>query len=218
MNSKEIHYFKSDNNSDYNFEIIKSNFLSSIDEPSKNVISNVTKRFPKDSDDNVLGSVFSFIGKIQGILTSSKYIVCVERNDDNFRAILILYSIISNRFMLQDKIEISDCPSMIALCQDYWITVTPENPIDVITRKLRYIYLKEIDKCSICYEDLNDSVDIACGHVFHRKCLLQHFKSQGSEYSCPLCRKKLNLKIKNDEIISIRPKDNFKILKIEVDT
>ena len=218
MNSKEIHYYKSDKNSDYNFEIIKSNFLDSIDEPSKNIISNVTKRFPKDSDDNVLESVFSFISKIFGIMSSSKYIVCIERNDDNFRSILILYSIISQKFMLQDKIDISDCPSMIALCQDNWIVVNPEYPIDVITRKLRYIYLNEIDKCSICLEDINDNTpNIACGHLFHRKCLLQHFKSQGSEYSCPLCRKKLDIQIKNDEIISIRPKNNTKILKLQVD-
>ena len=39
-----------------------------------------------------------------------------------------------------------DTPSMIALCQDNWIVVNPEYPIDVITRKLRYIYLNEIDK------------------------------------------------------------------------
>ena len=68
MNSKEIHYYKSDKNSDYNFENIKSTFLDSIDEPSKNIISNVTKRFPKDSDDNVLESVFSFISKIFDIV------------------------------------------------------------------------------------------------------------------------------------------------------
>jgi len=218
MNSKEIHYYKSDKKSDYNFEIIKSNFLDSIDETSKNVISNVTKRFPKDSDDNVLESVFSFISKIFGIMSSSNYIVCIERNDDNFRAILILYSIISQKFMVQDKIDISDCPSMIALCGDSWIVVNPEYPIDVITRKLRYIYLNEIDKCSICLEDINDNTpNIACGHLFHRKCLLQHFLNQESKYSCPLCRKKLDIQIKNDEIISIRSKDNTKILKLQVD-
>jgi len=60
MNSKEIHYYLSDNKSDYNFNDIKTKFLESINE-SKNIISNVTKRFPKDSDDNVLESVFSFM-------------------------------------------------------------------------------------------------------------------------------------------------------------
>ena len=216
MNSKEIHYYLSDLKSEYNFEKIKNVFLESINE-SKNVISNVTKRFPKDSDDNVLESVFSFISKIFGIMSSSNYIVCIERNDENFRAILILYSIISQKFMVQDKIDISDCPSMIALCGDSWIVVNPEYPIDVITRKLRYIYLNEIDKCSICLEDINDNTpNIACGHLFHRKCLLQHFQNQESEYSCPLCRKKLDIQIKNDEIISIRPKNNTKILKLQV--
>tara|TARA_B100000902_G_C27314361_1_gene920329 strand:- start:1083 stop:1739 length:657 start_codon:yes stop_codon:yes gene_type:complete len=217
MNSKEIHYYLSDFKSEYNFDKIKNAFLESINE-SKNVISNVTKRFPKDSDDNVLESVFSFISKIFGIMSSSKYIVCIERNDDNFRAILILYSIISQKFMVQDKIDISDCPSMIALCGDSWIVVNPEYPIDVITRKLRYIYLNEIDKCSICLEDINDNTpNIECGHLFHRKCLLQHFLNQENEYSCPLCRNKLDIQIKNDEIISIRPKNNTKILKLQVD-
>ena len=176
MNSKEIHYFKSDKNSDYNFEIIKSNFLSSIDESSKNVISNVTKRFPKDSDDNVLGSVFSFIGKIQGILTSSKYIVCVERNDDNFRAILILYSIISNKFMLQDKIDISDCPSMLALCQDNWIVAncsTPANYFHILRRQVHRDFRKPLVlmtpksllRHKLCTSKIDDFTN---GSSFHR--------------------------------------------------
>ena len=77
MKSKEIHYYKSDKKSDYNFQIIKSTFLDSINETSKNVISNVTKKFPKDSDDNVLESVFSFITTIYGIISSNNYILCI---------------------------------------------------------------------------------------------------------------------------------------------
>jgi len=46
---------------------------------------------------------------------------------------------------------------------------------------------------------------------------VQRCKSQDNEYSCPLCRKKLDIQIKNDEIISIRSKNNTKILKLQVD-
>ncbi len=217
MNSKEIHYYLSDNKSDYDFNDIKTKFLESINE-SKNVISNVTKRFPKDSDDNVLESVFSFITIIYGIINTNENIVCIERTDDNFRAILIMYSIISQKFMMHDKIDVSDCPSMIALCKDNWIITNPEYPIDVVIRKLRYIYLNELDKCSICLDEINNNTpNIECGHIFHRECLKEHFKSQDNEYSCPLCRKKLDIQIKNDEIISIRSKNSTKILKLQVD-
>jgi len=217
MNSKEIHYYLSDNKSDYDFNDIKTKFLESVNE-SKNVISNVTKRFPKDSDDNVLESVFSFITIIYSIINANENIVCIERTDDNFRAILIMYSIISQKFMMNDKIDVSDCPSMIALCKDNWIITNPEYPIDVVIRKLRYIYLNELDKCSICLDEINNNTpNIECGHIFHRKCLKEHFKSQDNEYSCPLCRKKLDIQIKNDEIISIRSKNNTKILKLQVD-
>jgi len=120
--------------------------------------------------------------------------------------------------MMHDKIDVSDCPNMIALCKDNWIIVNPEYPIDVVIRKLRYIYLNELDKCSICLDEINNNTpNIECGHLFHRKCLKQHFTNQSNEYTCPLCRKKLDIQIKNDEIISIRSKNNTKILKLQVD-
>ena len=97
-------------------------------------------------------------------------------------------------------------------------------------RQLNINYIKEINiqnkniehydssTCSICLEDItNNTPNISCGHLFHRKCLLQHFQSQNNNYSCPLCRKKLDIQIKNDEIISIRSKDNTNILKLQVD-
>ena len=218
MNSKEIHYYLSEHKPDYNFNDIKTKFLSSIDGSSSNIISNVTKRFPKDSDEDILVSIFSFVANIFQVVSVGNYVVCIERSDDNYRAILIMYSIISQKFMTQDKIDVSDCPSMIAFCKDNWIITNPEYPIDVVVRKLRYIYLNELDKCSICLEVINDNTpNIECGHMFHRECLKKHFKNQNNNYSCPLCRKNLDIKIKNNEIISVRPENSTEILKIEVE-
>lgn len=44
--------------------------------------------------------------------------------------------------------------------------------------------LEEIDtQCSICFEQ--GDYQLSCGHVFHKKCILEWKKRQ---HSCPLCR------------------------------
>ena len=54
------------------------------------------------------------------------------------------------------------------------------------------------DECSICYNLLNDSADIAitnCKHVFHFKCLQtwQNVQSVSFGTTCPYCRKRLTM-------------------------
>lgn len=119
MEGKEIHYYKSDILPDYNFENIKSKFISSIDNYSNNIIfSNITNKFPKNNDDNLFENILIFTEKIYKIVTNNNFIVCIERNEDNFQGILIFYAIISNQIIHKNKIDISDCPKMIAFCGD----------------------------------------------------------------------------------------------------
>lgn len=216
MESKQIHYYKSDILPDYNFENIKSKFISSIDNYSNNIVfSNITNKFPKNNDDNLFENILIFTEKIYKIVTNNNFIVCIERNEDNFQGILIFYAIINNQIIHKNKIDISDCPKMIAFCGDEWITTNPEYPLDVVVRKLRYIYLKEANKCHICLENIETSTpNIKCGHIFHRECLIKSI--QNCEKSlCPLCREDIEIKIINNEMVSVRSKDKIKILKID---
>tara|TARA_B100000902_G_scaffold192717_1_gene184144 strand:- start:10155 stop:10829 length:675 start_codon:yes stop_codon:yes gene_type:complete len=58
--------------------------------------------------------------------------------------------------------------------------------------------IKEIDdRCSICLCDFEEGDIVTktpCKHVFHKKCLLRHFKNDSDMvliYKCPICRKYL---------------------------
>ena len=215
MENKEIYYYKSDIIPDYNFEDIKNKFISTKNSSNKIVFSNITTKFPKDDNENLFSNILIFTEKIYKIVSNNNFIVCIERNEDNFQGILIFYGLISNQIILKNKIDISDCPKMIAFCGDEWITINPEYPLDVVVRKLMYVYSKEADKCHICLENIESSTpNIKCGHIFHRECLINSIKD--SEKSrCPLCREDIEIKVKNNELISIRPKDKIKILKID---
>ena len=215
MNEKEISYFKSDKMSEYNFDNIKNKFISSIDNTSNNIIiSNITSKFPKNNDNMLLENILIFTEKLYKIVSNNNFLVCIERNEENFKGILVFYSLISNQIMTKDKIDISDCPQMIAFCGDEWITTNSEYPIDVVVRKLRYIYLKEIDKCSICLDNIESSTpNIKCGHLFHRKCLVKSIENTGQSL-CPLCREDIQLIVKNNELTSTRTADKIKKFKI----
>jgi len=39
--------------------------------------------------------------------------------------------------------------------------------------------------CSICLNDLNDPVELGCGHAFNRRCIAQWFQNHSN---CPICR------------------------------
>lgn len=52
--------------------------------------------------------------------------------------------------------------------------------------KIKYRFEK--DKCSICFEDINNiEIPLSCGHWFHKNCLKFIKKS-----NCPLCRNRMN--------------------------
>lgn len=56
--------------------------------------------------------------------------------------------------------------------------------------------------------------NIKCGHIFHRERLIKSI--QNCEKSlCPLCREDIEIKIKNNEMVSARSKDKIKTLKID---
>ena len=46
----------------------------------------------------------------------------------------------------------------------------------------------EDKQCAICWETMDEASVLPCGHVFHRDCLRDWVKSQGS---CPTCRHKI---------------------------
>ncbi|KAM5151676.1 RING finger protein 112-like [Mantella aurantiaca] len=55
---------------------------------------------------------------------------------------------------------------------------------------LSFHSLKEDITCSICLDDLQDPVSIACGHTFCRTCITTHWNTpQPAGYLCPECRK-----------------------------
>lgn len=213
MNGKEIYYYKSDKIATYDFDAIKNKFKSSVDDTV--VISNLTSKFPKDVDINLFENILTFTEKMYKIISNNNFLVCIERNEENFKAILIFYGLISNQIILKNKIEISDCPKMIAFCGDEWITTNPEYPIDVVVRKLRYIYNKEEESCSICLEKIDSSTpNIKCGHLFHRECLVKSIKNNEKKL-CPLCREDLEVIVKDNNLVSSRSQKNIKLLKID---
>lgn len=53
--------------------------------------------------------------------------------------------------------------------------------------------MEKPEDCSICLEKLGQEKSQECGHFFHFSCLEKHFKPE-----CPLCRRKLNIKIKGN--------------------
>lgn len=213
MDGKEIYYYKSDKIAKYNFDAIKNKFKSSVDDTV--VISNLTSKFPKDDDTNLFENILTFTEKMYKIISNNKFLVCIERNEENFKAILIFYGLISNQINLKNKIEISDCPKMIAFCGDEWITTNPEYPIDVVVRKLRYIYNKEEETCSICLEKIVSSTpNIKCGHLFHRECLVKSIENNEKKL-CPLCREDLEVIVKDNNLVSSRSQKNIKLLKID---
>ena len=214
MAGKEIHYYKSDIIPNYTFQDIKNKLISSLVNQNNFTISNITSKFPKDSDQDLFENILIFTEKLYKIISNNKFLVCIERNQDNFKAILIFYGLISNQIISKDKIDISDCPKMIAFCGDEWITTNPEYPIDVVVRKLRCIYLKETDRCSICLEKIESSTpNIKCGHLFHRECLIKSLEHNNKSL-CPLCREDIEVIAKNNNLVSCRSKENIKILTI----
>lgn len=213
MDGKEIYYYKSDKIATYDFDAIKKKFKSSVDDTV--VISNLTSKFPKDDDTNLFENILTFTEKMYKIISNNKFLVCIERNEENFKAILIFYGLISNQIILKNKIEISDCPKMIAFCGDEWITTNPEYPIDVVVRKLRYIHNKEEESCSICLEKIVSSTpNIKCGHLFHRECLVKSIENNEKKL-CPLCREDLEVIVKDNNLVSSRSKKEIKLLKID---
>ena len=44
-------------------------------------------------------------------------------------------------------------------------------------------------ECSVCLEEINTSLELECGHIFHRKCISDLLK-----YICPLCRYPIDVK------------------------
>lgn len=216
MDDKEIYYYKSDIIPDYNFEDIKNKFISTMDNSSdKIVFSNITNKFPKNDDEDLFVSVLQFTEKLYKIVSNNNFIVCIERNEDNFQGILIFYGLISNQIILKNKVDVSDCPILIAFCGDEWITINPEYPLDVVVRKIKYVYSKEADKCHVCLENIESSTpNIKCGHIFHRECLIKSIK-ESEKSLCPLCREDIEVKVKNNELVSIRPTNKIKILKID---
>ena len=51
-----------------------------------------------------------------------------------------------------------------------------------------YIDNNEPDMCSICLEEYNSTTKICilpCGHIHHKKCILEWYKK---DKSCPICR------------------------------
>lgn len=50
------------------------------------------------------------------------------------------------------------------------------------------------EPCSICFDDMDTStpsVQLPCGHCFHKACLLQWLGSSTYSEKCPLCNKRL---------------------------
>ena len=60
--------------------------------------------------------------------------------------------------------------------------------------------------CPICFENILQSEITECGHHVHLECLEKQFKAE-----CPLCRKKLNIKVTGK-----RPECNIEISQEEL--
>ncbi len=41
-----------------------------------------------------------------------------------------------------------------------------------------------LESCGVCFENLDDTKPLACGHRIHDKCLEKHFKPE-----CPVCKR-----------------------------
>lgn len=80
-------------------------------------------------------------------------------------------------------------------------TINMNQFIKFLNLKSYYKFKKNDDKyieCSICYEIINHNTYIRklnCDHNFHKKCidkwLYTQFKENKDEYTCPLCRQKI---------------------------
>ena len=49
-----------------------------------------------------------------------------------------------------------------------------------------------MSECSVCLEDINTSLEeleLECGHIFHKKCIVNLIK-----FNCPLCRYPIDVK------------------------
>lgn len=80
-----------------------------------------------------------------------------------------------------------------------------------ITKSSKVVfYIGDPNQCAICCEDiidiydilenentenngLKDIVETECGHLYHKECL-QEWYNNGTNNSCPMCRKEINIK------------------------
>jgi E3 ubiquitin-protein ligase DOA10 len=52
---------------------------------------------------------------------------------------------------------------------------------------------KEDDYCLICRDEKDDKglIKLSCGHIYHKKCLIQWMKQIKNEV-CPMCQQKID--------------------------
>ena len=59
-------------------------------------------------------------------------------------------------------------------------------------RDIRSFFPPPVEACCICYEPLRNAYDVqlSCGHMFHRPCILQWASTfkRGKPLTCPTCR------------------------------
>ena len=60
------------------------------------------------------------------------------------------------------------------------------NFLYLIVNYLKFLLYVNLDECSICYENMENSgiITLNCGHTFHKTCI-----SKIMNKVCPLCRK-----------------------------
>lgn len=52
------------------------------------------------------------------------------------------------------------------------------------------------DECPICLDEIINVVDLSCGHIYCKNCILQ-WKERGKDI-CPLCRERINYVMYNN--------------------